>query len=266
MAYEADRRVITESQRLQRLVAARVRSYCTAEWTGLGSWRDDDISRFIGKVIPVVRAGEKQVSQLTNSYLDSLARAAGLAPLPPATVELGDALRGVAMDEVYRRPAATLYTALSEGKSLDEAVRLGELRLSDLVLTDLQLAQTHTARGRMSGSGVAGYRRVLTGAENCALCALASTQRYHKADLMPIHPGCDCTVAPIFGDRDPGQVINPDLLDSTMKKLDELGVKSHYGTDGRYRDATEVVIREHGEYGPTLSWRNQGFTSQADLD
>lgn len=31
------------------------------------------------------------------------------------------------------------------------------------------------------------------------------------------------------------------------------------------RDMTDIKVQLHGEYGPTLTWRNQDFTSAADL-
>lgn len=253
--YEREQRVIDAHQKLIRRTAARVRDYCDREWRGLGSWRDADIDRFIARVVPVVASGEKQVGQLTISYLDSLARLAGYPPTPAAAVTGAVLRNGVSTEEALRRPSVTLYTALSEGRPIEYAVELGVQRLSDAVLTNMQLAQTRTANGWMNrADGVVGYRRVLTGHENCALCALASTQRYHKKDLMPIHPGCDCTVAPIYGRKDPGQVINEERYEQTMKLLKDQGV-----TD-THSDINNLTIREHGEYGPTLSWRDQHFT------
>ena len=81
--------------------------------------------------------------------------------------------------------------------ALEVSIELGGKRLLSLVGTDMQLAARQQASYTMQASGREFYRRVLTGAENCALCAIASTQRYSTADLMPIHPGCDCSVASI---------------------------------------------------------------------
>lgn len=264
MAYEAEARVVLSHQRAVEIVRQRLKTYAVSRWNTMQSWRDADVERFIAEIVPVVQTGQKTVGQLTNAYLDAMATLAGMPQALPAAPVL-DA-RGVPPEEVYRRPAVTLYTALSEGKTLTEAVTLGSLRLADLVLTDLQLTHVHTANAKMrSASGIVGYRRTLTGLENCALCALASSQRYHKSDLLPIHPGCDCGVAPIYGDSDPGQVINQDAYDKAMTALNEKGVSSHGGTEGRYRDATDILIREHGEFGPTLTWRGQKFTGPSDI-
>ena len=132
-----------------------------------------------------------------------------------------------------------------------------------MAATDLQLAKTHTTRAVLSGKdNVVGYRRVLTGRESCALCAVAATQRYRKDRLLPIHDGCDCGVAPIYGDRDPGQVIDPDQLEGIKASLAE-----RFGDDSGevadYRKA--IVVHEHGELGPVIAVRGQHFTGPDDL-
>lgn len=186
MAHEAERQVVLSHQRLVRIVRERITAYAQAQWTGLGSWRDADIDRFVARVVPAVESGQRQVANLTTSYLDSLARLAGISPRPPT--QLATDLRGVPLSEVYRRPAVAVYTALSEGKPLDEGVRLGGLRLEQLIAMDMQMANVRASADRVSGdSRVIGYQRVLSPGENCALCAIASTQRYHREDLMPIH-------------------------------------------------------------------------------
>src|SRR3546814_20241866 len=97
------------------------------------------------------------------------------------------------------------YT-LSAGGSLAEAVRAGGNRLRSIAATNLQLAKTHTA-ARMGRAPF--YRRVLTGAENCALCVLASTQRDRLWDLLPLHPGVACNVEETIA-ANPPQVHNPE--------------------------------------------------------
>lgn len=260
MAYEAEKRLILNHQAVVRQVRNRVKAYASSRWFALGSWRDADIDRFVDEIVPVVQSGQRQVGQLTNSYFDSMARLMGITPMPLAPAVL-DA-RGVDPEQVYRRPAVTTYIALSEGKTLTEALSAGAARLSSIVDMDMQLAHTRTASLKMASSGFTYYRRILTGAENCSLCVLASSQRYRVGNLMPIHPGCDCTVSPpILAGYDPGQVINEDAYDRAMSALEQEGVTSHSGN----RDATNILIREHGEFGPTLTWRNQRFTGPDDI-
>ena len=69
--------------------------------------------------------------------------------------------------------------------------------------------------------GIRAYRRVLTGRENCALCLVASTQRYWVEDLLPIHPGCDCNVQPLPPGMEDSQVIDQDLLERAHAAVED---------------------------------------------
>src|SRR5690606_24150496 len=161
-----------------------------------------DIDRVVDAVTPVALGGQQRIVALTDAYMAALATVSGYPQTPegiPAAAATGAALRGVEPREVYRRAGVTVWTALAEQESLS---------------TDLQLARTHAAQWRQSrDSTVVGYRRVLSSGRNCALCVIASTQRYNRGELMPIHPGCGCTVAEIRGSVDPGQVIDQQRLD-----------------------------------------------------
>ena len=63
---------------------ARVETFVTRAWTGLGSYRDPDINRFVKAVVPVVVAGERQVNSLTAAYLATLASESLGQPARPA--------------------------------------------------------------------------------------------------------------------------------------------------------------------------------------
>lgn len=241
----------------------------------------------------------------------------------------GSAVRnGVPLEQVYRRPFHETWTSLGEDrrraekvdrienalreageqipqrlsergrevtrpndKPLTEAVGRGERRATMLGLTDIELAVTHTVRERLADEPrYRYYRRVLTGAENCGLCVVASTQRYRTGDLMPIHPNCDCVVAPIIGDADPGRIINTQRVAAdatpsgrnnqgvsifTEDNLVDLGpllkpvheaIEREFGfsaLDARQIDYRKVItVHEHGELGPVLTVSRHKFTGQ----
>ena len=245
----------------------------------LGSWRDDDIARYLNIVGPQIDGLKLQAANLQAAYYQEVAKANGesFTPQPVRSQDLTDqTLRnGPSPQEVYRRPFVEVYTALAGNQLLRTAVERGAARASSLAETDIQLASRQAGfKQRQGNNNIVGYRRVLTGSENCALCAIASTQRYRKNDLKPIHPGCDCGEEPIYGDFDPGQVIDQTGLDSIHEALQQqLGVRDYqardagigktvqYGDNVRLADFTEIIAtREHGEYGPTLVWRDQRFT------
>jgi hypothetical protein len=263
---EVVRTIVTYQDRTAA-VRSRVETYARTLWGSLGSWRDADITRMVGQIVPVVGGAQMQMVALTDAYLNAIAVAAGL-PMPtgatPARAVTGTATRGVDPREVYRRAGVTVWTALSEGKPLSAAVDEGLHRLLNIAGTDLQLAKTRTSLHRLRGDQTAaGYRRVLTGSEDCAMCVLASTQRYHREDLLPIHPGCDCDVAPIRGGVDPGQVIDPGRLDAIHASVKEQFGKSDLG--GREVDYRLIEVRDHGEIGPTLTWRGQHFDGPSNV-
>ncbi|MEV4939551.1 hypothetical protein [Streptomyces zaomyceticus] len=214
-------------------------------------------------------AGQRQVAALTTSYLETLYREiadeTSRVNLDLDTVT-GRALRDVDPEEVYRRPFKEVWTALGNGVAFDEALSRGTNRLDDIAKTDLQLARTHTVRAVTADQpGVEYTVRELQGEYDCALCVIASTQRYHKRDLAPIHPGCDCLVKTVRSDYDPGQVIDPDRLDLIHDLVDKALGESDRG--GRAVDYRKIIIaREHGEIGPVLGYRGQRFTGPDDIN
>jgi hypothetical protein len=252
-----------------RSVWASVLGRVGQSWTGLGSWRDADALRFRRTTLPIILAGERQIATLTASYLEQLYRDLGERG-PRVKLDLdavtGQALRGVDPVDVYQRPFVEVYTALSEGEPLDVATERGAHRLETIAKTDLQLARTHTVREVADQQPAVEYTvRELQGEYDCALCMIASTQRYHKRDLAPIHPGCDCLVKTVKADFDPGQVIDEDRLERIHDLVEEALGKADRG--GRAVDYRKIIIaREHGEIGPVLGYRGQRFTGPDDIN
>lgn len=239
-------------------VRSRLERFAREQFTA-GEFRDDDMARFVAAVVPVVLAGRRQVSALTDAYLSQkVAKARGGRIRPAGPVDT-DSLRGVPAAEVYQRPFITVRSKLAEGLALDAAVSAGLARTSDLVLADLQLAKTHTTRNTYRSSGVQRYIRVLVGAENCALCYVASTQTYSSADLMPIHPGCNCDTDPAPDDFD-----GTEQLAQTHEAIEaRFNVSDPSARGPDYRKA--LLVREHGELGPVLTVKSHRFTGKHAL-
>lgn len=237
-------------------IRQQITSFGQAYWDSLPHYRASAVEDMIQAIIPRVAAGQLRIADLTRAYLAQCARELGWkVVLPPIDQDEIRGARGVDPRVVYRRPAVDVYTALAAGKPLPQAAAEGRLRLTQLIGGDMQLAKVHASRQSMRGYPEEGqfYRRVLTGRENCALCVVASTQRYYRGDLLPIHPGCDCGVQPLPPGLAVNQVIDEDLLEQVHQiTADRLGVSDRGGRTPDYRKL--LTVSEHGEYGPTLSW------------
>jgi hypothetical protein len=250
--------------------------FLTALWKSLGVYRNQQMADFTAQAVPMVTGAQQQMSSLTSAYVAAQAetqigRFGSPSVFDPAKVT-GSALRnGASMDEVYGRPFHLVWRDLAAGKTPEQAIQAGEDRAVLTSQTDLQLAKTHTAQQAMAkDEKVSGYRRTLEGPHSCGLCIVASTQVYHKAKLLPIHPGCDCEVTPVYGESDPGLVVNERHLADVHQAIEDrfgqssAGARAIPGQKGlQYRD---VLIEHHnGELGPVLGVRGQQFTGPSDL-
>ena len=237
-------------------IRQQITAFGQAYWDSLPHYRTSAVEDMIQAITPRVTAGQLRIADLTRAYLAQCARELGWkVVLPSIDQDEIRGARGVDPRVVYRRPAVDVYTALAAGKPLPQAAAEGRLRLTQLIGGDMQLAKVHASRQSMRGYPEAGqfYRRVLTGRENCALCVVASTQRYYRGDLLPIHPGCDCDVQPLPPGLAVNQVIDEGLLEQVHQiTADRLGVSDRGGRTPDYRKL--LTVSEHGEYGPTLSW------------
>lgn len=133
-----------------------------------------------------------------------------------------------------------------------------EERAERMVSHDVQASSRNThqlAMRQLSDKKVTGFRRVIhpelsESGQSCGLCIVASTMRYTRRDLLPIHAGCNCETVEIFDidgvEFDPGHQINLEDLEVFYR---EAGDSTH-GWDlkrGRYK------VIDHPEYGPTLT-------------
>ena len=245
-------------------VQVRLADFAGTMWDNLGDWRDDDVDRFVSAVVPRVEAGKTAIAQATDAYV-----AAMIDAEPVGVADLSDLRNGATPEEVYRRPAIAMRSAIAEGADFTDALNAGARRLASIVKTDLQLAHTHQARESMTepaprgrrgrrrprGSAEA-FRRVPSGSENCALCLIASTQRYWVGDLLPIHPGCDCGVQPLGPGEHVDQVIDRDLLEAVHDQVE--GIAGFADRGGREVDYRQLIVSvNHGEHGPSIRWKHQ---------
>ena len=245
---------------------SRLLAFTAVNFAGQGDYRDAAADAFVAAMVPLVQASQQTMASLTSAYLAHLTSATAGGTTAPVGVppELLSNLRGVDPAQVYRRPYVQVWTDLSKGKSLDTAVAAGNRRAQSIVATDLQMARTKAAQAVMQNDKrVTGYRRVLVGAHSCALCVLASTRWYSRGDLLPIHPGCDCAIAPLVGGAQPDEIPAAELHAVVSRDLGAQYVKASGAGPVDYREI--MVTHEHGEIGPVLGVRGQNFLGPADI-
>lgn len=239
-------------------IRRQLQSFGDALWQALPDYRDENIDMLVQAIVPRVKAGQIQIANLTVAYVKQTLMAMGVkAPVTGVDEDAITSLRGVDPQEIYRRPAVSVYTALSQGKPLDQAVKEGGPRLYQLIGGDMQLAKTrqaHRSMRRARAGGVQFYCRILTGRENCGLCVVASTQHYRVDHVMPIHPGCDCDFGPLPPGTGEEWVIDPDTLEQVHSAVEERYGESDRGA--RSPDYSKMIMTTtHGEYGPVISWK-----------
>lgn len=205
----------------------------------LGSYNDETLSQFIDTVEPIVRAGQQRAIALTDAYLSA---ETGTAPAGLPLQDIAQAVRnGTPMEDVYRRPFVSTWTALADDMSFQEAVNAGELRASGIANMDVLLAYTQSMVQAGKSGNIVAYQRVANGA-CCPFCALLDGTFTGPTEPMPIHNNCNCTAAPIMSKEDVGSFL----------------------TTGSVVD--DVAIHEHGEYGPVVTGAGDHFTTQRQVE
>jgi hypothetical protein len=237
-------------------------------FSALGSWRDDDVLRYVAQLNPVLSGAKQQASRATVAFYQNVAKLTGQPfnrPVIAASDLATKTLRNnITSETLFTRPFVDMRRALSSGSSMTTAIEAGARRANQLAQTEVQLAKRQVGyQVRQANQNIVGYIRTLTGSENCALCYVASTQRYRRGSLMPIHPGCDCGEMPLYGTDDPGQIINQQRLDATHE-----AVEARFGAfdrSAREIDYRNIMVADHGEMGPTLTWKKHNSTTLANI-
>lgn len=236
-------------------------------WFAQTDWHKSSVDLFVREAVPTVLAYEQIMAEATWNYLEDQFDYLGEpfdAQLDTTRVTGAVIRNGTPPAEVYARPFVDVWSGLADGLDLEQAAERGATRLDQLTDTDLELTHDWTVRDVVSQTRLAGYRRVLNGATNCGLCIVASTQRYRRRDLKGIHPGCNCTVAPIVTDQGVHQVLDEQLLAQVHAEIaQKFGVSDASARKIDYRKI--LLTREHGEYGPTLTYSTDLFTAKSGL-
>lgn len=240
---------------------ARTRAYVAATlgqaWDDLGAYYAADVDAFLELAVPVVEGAQLHAVTLTDAYL--AARTGG--DFRGITLDDLRLRGGPTLEEVYRRPFVTTWTALSKGKAVPDAIAAGRARAMSTGEMDVSLATRDAADAWIADDDrIVGWERVPDGGA-CDFCLLVSTQRYHKGDLMPLHNRCGCTVDPIMDTDTRGRILNRDRLEELRAK----GVTVYGRGEPRRFGAPAAAVHDHGELGPVITDAHNDFTSEHDL-
>lgn len=247
--------VEAEGQTLET-VATNLTNGLLSLWRAFRGWYDPAaVDRFGQDAADLVIAAQTVAGGLTEQHMRLQLSQLGAVLFPAGpVVDLPRDLRFGAMTaDVYQRPVRTAryLTSLVAPPTQTpppEALEVAAQRLTKTALADLQLARTTSAQQSMYATGIDTFRRIihpeLTG-QVCGLCIVAADRIYKRQNLLPIHPGCKCTVLPIVGDQDPGRALN-------RADLDKLYAAAGGSTRAEDLRRTRIAVTEHGELGPVL--------------
>lgn len=222
-------------------------------WDTFGGLDDDALRRFASAAAVIVDGAKEQTATLAAGYMSAndaiVGEVSGFVPRTPVIRD------GVPTVDVYARSIVEARVRISRGATFDQAMVAGRSRATGTAMTDVSLVNKATMEEAVPlRPWVVGYRRVLTG-KSCGFCARASTQRYRRPNLMPLHFRCDCDVAEIYGRGDPGQVINRDL-NRAIKRSNAVDNRYLVDEDGRILtpdgNPIEVAVKQQPEMGPVL--------------
>jgi hypothetical protein len=240
------------------------------ELRDLGDYHDSSLPEWAARSGPLVSEAQLTVMDMANAIidmqLDILLDGDYSTEYPDPDKVTGPAVRGgAAISEVYGRAFKPIWQGLGNGLPLSTSVDYGVERLLSMFDVDIERVIDHVSVERFANEHkIVGYKRVLTGVHNCALCILASTQLYHKSELKGIHPHCKCKVLPVLSFEDISKTLRQDLIEQV-----HASIKERYGSfdpSGRSIDYRKILmVRQHGEIGPMLTFRNHHFTGPSGL-
>lgn len=229
---------------------------------------DEVMDRFATQAARNVLAHQSRAVGLADAYIRGFERlVVGRAPRALDVPEVVKSLRGgVTPLEVYQRPIVTARTALSQGKSFAEALRIGKQRAATTAHTDATLAShTGATKAMEKSSRIVGYRR-MPDSGACPFCLLISTQTYRAGRNFESHANCNCSMIPIIGSADPGRVIDREKLSEVKDKGVTVYKKNAEGERVKYNyKRDDVAIRQHGELGPQITLAKHSFTGQSEI-
>ena len=243
-------------------------------WGQFGWWgRPDMVNAAAAASAVHVDVATRRARQLSRAFV--LRQLQLLEVQPPTLDPIEDVYprSGAEIVEVYKRPARQTEHLIRQRikrepdtagwRVTDEEWKQFEERLTTIVSDDIAATARDEAQKVMRATpGVIGYRRILhpefsqTGP--CGLCIVAADRFYSKAELMPLHGNCKCTISPVTKAQDFGLRLNADDLARIYA-----AAGSTYAEDLK---RITVQVRQNGELGPILTRKGEHFRDVGDVN
>lgn len=253
-------KVILSAAGAQNSLTSKLLSVLAEIWGSFDNWYDED---GVEQAAHLAADAELAVLKKIRAVADSAARntlnQVGISSKPEGLEEFKHP-RGVGLVDLWTRPAEQYRYAISVGESEENAIIRAVERASHIAEMDAALVNRNAQVKRLSSyQKVIGYRRILhpelaDSGMSCGLCVAAATRIYSVNDLMPMHQGCNCSVAPVTKRNDPG-------LDLNQKDLDRIYAAGG-GTDRQALAKVRVSTVTHGELGPILVQSGSRFVDE----
>lgn len=212
-------------------------------------------ANWLALAAPLLGAAQSSAAGAALAYVGTYVALASDSTPVAATKPVSGFLepRGVPLAELLMRPVVEMRSGLANKQRFVEAQAAGQVSAARIGATDPMLSyRAASSEAMQQNPRVTGYRRV-PDSKACKFCLLVSTQRYHDNDLMPLHPNCGCTIAPIVGSVDPGRVLDRELLE----RLRGEGVLDDINRQRRSRAEREIGNDVRVNRDKAAHWRSE---------
>lgn len=186
---------------LRRRTAAAATMAAERAWVGMdpvdlaGSW-----SLAKPRILAAVTAGQRAVASTASTYVADLVTAQDAAPTATQQIDpsafAGISADGRSLSDLMQLPIATVYSRLSQGADVREALSLGGGLLS--LLADTEVADAGRGADSVAMAAetkVEGFIRIVSGAA-CGRCAILAGRWYRWNAAFQRHPHCHCQQVP----------------------------------------------------------------------
>lgn len=220
------------------------------------------VDQFTREAARMVQTHRRLAAGATDAYLRRILNVLDVPAGPPSTPVDRDP-RGIPATTEWARPVKEYRRARLLGLENLEAQERALQRAGAMADIDLAMARRDAAGRRLAPiERVTGWRRIihpeLSRSGTCGLCIAAADRVYSKAELLPLHARCRCTVAPVIaGQADPGLNLNRSSLDALYEAAG--------GTAAGQLVRIRYQVEQHGEIGPWLVNAEHHFRGPAEV-